>query len=64
MMASNNDHKDVVRILVNAGADLNLVNIVRKYFKYKSYEIFLLFVLYYFIFIIGKLHSIDICLYA
>ena len=53
MLASKEGRADVVRIFVNAGADLNLVDEVRKYFKYKSYEIFLLYVLYYLIFIIG-----------
>ena len=46
MYASRRGHTNIVRILVNAGAYLNLVNIVRKYFKYKSYEIFLLYVLF------------------
>ena len=32
MMASNNNHNDIVRVLVEAGADLNLVDkYVRKY---------------------------------
>ena len=32
MIASINGHTDIVHILVNAGADLNLVDEVRKYF--------------------------------
>ena len=52
MLASRRGHTDVVRILVDAGADLNLVDNVRKYFINKSYEIFLQYVLYYLIFII------------
>ena len=32
MYASSRGHTDIVRILVNAGADLNLVNEVRKYY--------------------------------
>ena len=35
MIASYNGHTDVVRVLVEAGANLNLVNKVRKYFDYK-----------------------------
>ena len=53
MYASYKGRTDIVRILVDAGADLNWVDTnVRKYFNYKSYEIFLC-VLYYLIFIIG-----------
>ena len=46
MYASMFGYTDIVNILVNAGADLNLVNNVRKYFTYKSYKIFLLYVLF------------------
>ena len=47
MIASYVGRTDIVRILVDAGADLNLVDNVRKYFKYKSNEICICFILFY-----------------
>ena len=35
MKACNNGHTDIVRVLVEAGADLNLSDKVSKYFDYK-----------------------------
>ena len=35
MIGSDKGHTDVVRVLVEAGADLNLVDNVSKYFDYK-----------------------------
>ena len=51
MIASDIGHTDVVRVLVEAGADLNLVDKVRKYFDYKimwsNSNFFITFDIYY-----------------
>ena len=51
MIAIDNGHTDIARVLVDKGADLNMVDKVRKYSDCKSCEIivmsFMLFNIYY-----------------